>query len=441
MPPRVQTRANSSNEVPSSSSSASASSSSFTSTSSSSLVDSSQQASFSSSLGQNNGNLSEEENEEENDRKSQESNGASSSIQSSASGTTAIPTDLLVQLLSRLTTPPAVSVSRSETIYPDEPKGTTVRSPDKFSGIDRSKLRPFLSQCRMAFLANPGRFQAEKTKIMFAASYLDSVALAWFEPFLFIDANSSNYPSFLSSFVDFEKELTSLFGDPDAIATAEHKLDQLKMKENYQVTRYITEFRRYQTVVNWDDSALAYCFRKGLPSRILDELSRRDDKPATLAELEQVALKIDLRYWQPQHEKQDFSDRGRSSEYPKHHKNDSGGAKEFQAKNNSNSSKPSRFPSSSKPSSAIGSDRKITSEERQRRITNQLCLYCGEAGHVLDNCPKKSPRTSKSSSSKKQESKSNIRSVEIQAPTVPSDNHRGSIQATFSIVDPSAGKA
>ena len=32
---------------------------------------------------------------------------------------------------------------------------------------------------------------------------------------------------------------------------------------------------------------------------------------------------------------------------------------------------------------------KITNEERQRRMKLQLCLYCGDPGHKLNECPKK----------------------------------------------------
>ena len=31
--------------------------------------------------------------------------------------------------------------------------------------------------------------------------------------------------------------------------------------------------------------------------------------------------------------------------------------------------------------------KKLTSEERARRIREKLCLYCGGAGHAVSNCP------------------------------------------------------
>jgi hypothetical protein len=34
--------------------------------------------------------------------------------------------------------------------------------------------------------------------------------------------------------------------------------------------------------------------------------------------------------------------------------------------------------------------KKLTQEERARRIKENLCLYCGESGHRASGCPKKS---------------------------------------------------
>ena len=38
--------------------------------------------------------------------------------------------------------------------------------------------------------------------------------------------------------------------------------------------------------------------------------------------------------------------------------------------------------------SVLGSDGKLKPEERKRRLDNNLCLGCGEAGHTVDKCTK-----------------------------------------------------
>ena len=40
-------------------------------------------------------------------------------------------------------------------------------------------------------------------------------------------------------------------------------------------------------------------------------------------------------------------------------------------------------------SSKLASNGKLTSNERKKRLKNNLCLYCGVGDHKLDSCPKK----------------------------------------------------
>lgn len=322
--------------------------------------------------------------EQEQDHQSEETSSSSSAvINSNQVPTTAVPTDVLVQLLTRLSNNPVTAATNTDVGMRRSATAIAVRHPDKFSGLDRAKLRPFLSQCRMVFMANPLAYDSERAKVMYTASYLDAVALSWFETYIFMNESDPDYPHFMDNYSLFEKELVTLFGDPDAAATAEHKLHQLKMKENHQVARYITDFRRYQAMVNWDDRALQYCFRRGLPSRILDELARREEKPATLLELEQAALKIDLRFWERQQERRDFGDSHKMMEVNK----------------NIRFNRPSSSPSAPLIQSRTETHsnvtemtqpqfKKLTPEEKQHRIDNKLCLYCGKAGHSAKDCPR-----------------------------------------------------
>ena len=36
----------------------------------------------------------------------------------------------------------------------------------------------------------------------------------------------------------------------------------------------------------------------------------------------------------------------------------------------------------------LGKDGKLTPQERQRRMDNSLCLFCGKTGHIAKECPK-----------------------------------------------------
>jgi hypothetical protein len=42
----------------------------------------------------------------------------------------------------------------------------------------------------------------------------------------------------------------------------------------------------------------------------------------------------------------------------------------------------------------------LTPEERQRRIDENLCLYCGEPGHIATSCPKSTSKAAISDGNK-----------------------------------------
>ena len=46
------------------------------------------------------------------------------------------------------------------------------------------------------------------------------------------------------------------------------------------------------------------------------------------------------------------------------------------------------FKEKSKDSTKLGKNGKLTTEERDRRMKEGLCLYCGEKGHVAQDCLK-----------------------------------------------------
>ena len=43
----------------------------------------------------------------------------------------------------------------------------------------------------------------------------------------------------------------------------------------------------------------------------------------------------------------------------------------------------------------LGKDGKLTQQERQRRLDNNLCIFCGCTGHMAKECPKSTSAASK----------------------------------------------
>ncbi|MBW0593741.1 hypothetical protein O181_133456, partial [Austropuccinia psidii MF-1] len=105
----------------------------------------------------------------------------------------------------------------------------------------------------------------------------------------------SNY--LLNSWPLFESQLFTLFGDPNEVRTAEAELDGLRMKEGGHVALYIANFRSLVSGIgDWGKRALIHHLRKGLASRILDQLASHPSNIDSLQDLMDISLELDTRY-------------------------------------------------------------------------------------------------------------------------------------------------
>jgi hypothetical protein len=304
-----------------------------------------------------------------------------------------------------------------------EPSKTKVREPDVFDGTNPKKLRTFLVQCQLNFEDRPTAFTSGKSKVTFSLSYLTGTALAWFEPTLL--GKVFPPPPWLNNYTLFTQQLERNFGPYDAEGEAENAIDNLVMKDSQRIAKYVVEFYRLAAEISWDDASLRRRFYKNLPARIKNEISRVG-KPRTLNDMRDLAQAIDQRYWEREDEiKQETnqkksspnnsannsntsgnhsSNSGRSSDKKKP-SNKSGNSNNHSSQSNSASSSNNRSGSSGNNNNnasktpefvnKLGKDGKLTSEERQRRMDNKLCLFCGQPGHNAANCPKSSSNASK----------------------------------------------
>ncbi|MBW0465519.1 hypothetical protein O181_005234 [Austropuccinia psidii MF-1] len=76
------------------------------------------------------------------------------------------------------------------------------------------------------------------------------------------------------------------------------------MKEGGHVSLYIAYFRSLVSRIgDWGERALIYNFRKGLPSRILDQLASHSSRIDSLKDLMDITLELDTGYHERQNEK------------------------------------------------------------------------------------------------------------------------------------------
>ncbi|MBW0468721.1 hypothetical protein O181_008436 [Austropuccinia psidii MF-1] len=206
-----------------------------------------------------------------------------------------------------------------------------------------------------------------------------------------------SYPSYLlNNWQLFETQLFTLFGDPNEVRKAEQELDSLRMKESGHVSLYIADFRSLMSRIgDWGERAYIHAYRSRLESRLLYQLASYPGSFDTVQELMDITLELDTRYHERQKEKPPVTGSNysrppqySSSKRPHHKKNKKG--KQFQA-------------SKDKPHSALlNKDNKLIGSEKERRIKEGLCTYCG-GKHPIEKCfkrPQNKPGSSRGFPSK-----------------------------------------
>lgn len=126
------------------------------------------------------------------------------------------------------------------------------------------------------------------------------------------------------------------------------------------VADFAIEFRTLSTTCEWNEPALVARFLEGLNVDLKEEIYARGS-PSQLDQLIELAIRLDKCFEQRR--------RARAA---------SATLRELPSVTSSPDPEPMQ----------LGSIR-LQPDERQRRISNRLCLYCGAAGHFAASCPVK----------------------------------------------------
>ena len=198
------------------------------------------------------------------------------------------------------------------------------------------------------------------------------------------------------------------------------------MTNEHRVNRYTTRFHSLAFLIgnNWSECTYRNQYYGGLASRIINRFASAGEIPPTgLEALITHAEALDEAYWTKiEHDKIHSPETKKSATSSSDRKKDKAAAttttssattsSSGSTSGKSSSKTPSRggsAPKESSPtrgktlkpgnpsnsgsssklaySSKLGSDGKLTAEERQRRLAEGLCLYCGGPGHLSLNCP------------------------------------------------------
>uniref|UniRef100_A0A8C5M348 Gypsy retrotransposon integrase-like protein 1 n=1 Tax=Leptobrachium leishanense TaxID=445787 RepID=A0A8C5M348_9ANUR len=242
--------------------------------------------------------------------------------------------------------------------------------PDRYDG-NRTHFREFITGCQLFFSLKPRTYNNGPIKVHTIITLLTGDARVWAHNLLYAQDPA------LNTWETFVAAMDAMFGDPFRMTSAQNAIRTLK-QGRHPVEEYITAFKSHALDTTWNEPALIDQFRRGLSEHIKDELAR-GALPPTLEDLTHLTIAIDRRWRERQQEK------GATS----------GPTPSFQSKRQASPTPPRLFtppaplPTTEEPMQ-IGLVRgHLPPEELARRRRNQLCLYCGGAGHHARLCPEK----------------------------------------------------
>lgn len=257
------------------------------------------------------------------------------------------------------------------------PSSIHVRSPKPFHG-NPNNVKQFIMSLKIYFKATQCNDTLQQACM--AATFLEGDALVWF------DAHGDE----LNSFSEFRKALSSRFLPVECTQIARRQLMNLKQGTN-TVQQYLSIFRKYSQSGEFCqceccDLTLRLLFIENLnryiKSALVAQLASLED--VTFSTVSSLAIIIDS----------NISSYTNNSKYQVSNNNYNNG-NNYTANNNNytaNNNNNGRYQVANSNNNNGQKFSKLSSIERQNRVDNKLCMYCGDSNHQRENCPKRNPK-------------------------------------------------
>jgi hypothetical protein len=259
--------------------------------------------------------------------------------------------------------------------------------PKTFSGV-QSEARPFMQTLLLYILQHQAEFPDDAARIRFALALLEGRALTWASRIQDALLNPPAAPALAIPearvWADFQAAFQQTFYDPDEQRSARSKMAHLK--QDRSVAEYTADWNHQAQLLNYEDSApIRASYYSGLKPRVQQEIIMRGE-PDTLQDLIALATRIDAAQFAAYKASPSHTKPGASS---------SGGRTSTNTKLYSMPGVNQTLPPGTKVKTEPINFTKghVNPVERKRRIDNNLCLYCGQAGHMRFNCPNRPTST------------------------------------------------
>ncbi|MGL5565621.1 MAG: DUF4939 domain-containing protein [Plesiomonas sp.] len=247
---------------------------------------------------------------------------------------------------------PSVSPSTARVDHQFEPR---LPPPAQYAG-EPHLCRAFVTKCSLFFTLQPTSFPTEQSRVAMMITLLSGRAALWGTAVW-----EAQMPC-CASFQAFIDELRRVFDRSVSGHEAARRLTELQ-QGGRSVTDYSIEFRTLAAEANWNEVAQWDCFLHGLADRVQREIVGLD-LPTSLDGLIDLAVRVDSRL-----QRRDQLRRSNTFAEAEHPKD-------------------TVSPHQDHEPMQVGRAR-LTREERIRRRSNGLCLYCGSSGHFVTDCPVK----------------------------------------------------
>ncbi len=265
-------------------------------------------------------------------------------------------TSLTEELVRTLQAPHVTAPSMNPTpattpTFAPAPQSIRLSLPDKYDGSP-GKCTGFLMQSYICITQQPLTYPTDDSRVAFICSLLTGKALEWATAMW--QGNRMSFPSY----DHFIRQFRDVFERSASGKEAGEELITLR-QGNHTAAEYTLDFRTLAAQTGWDNEPLRLFYRKGLNSDLQSELACREEGK-TLEEFMDLTIRLD---------------------------------------NLMRSRRPRRgFPAlpvvqkSPEPEPMQIGVTQLSAEERERRVRQHLCLYCGQAGHLRATCPTRPPR-------------------------------------------------
>ena len=256
--------------------------------------------------------------------------------------------------------------------------------PEMFSGKS-SEFKNFMAQITLIFSVCPNTYCNDERRVLFVISRLKDEPLTWANEI----ATDSDHP-LRNDYAAFKQALINIYGDRAFKAKSEDSLRNLN--QTGSAAAYAQKFQSYAAPLALNDEAKCIMFFGGLKPEIQKACTMAGRATPFYALVDQAITFDQLSFQHSRHEKRESS----RETSKKRSDNLSTKSSSSSSSSPSSSSKPTTSSGDNYPSQPRGP---LTQAERDHRVENKLCMYCGKSGHLALDCPRRSSKTPSSSTS------------------------------------------